>query len=341
MAASLVGPMIGVPAHGCQLVAGPREAGVNRGWPETGARRIGRRGGPRHGPPHPPRSERRGKPVALLDHPRVGRFTGAREAGVNRGWPETGARRSIARRAAVVVESAPREAGGRAGEEAAMAVTALLHYALEVPDHGAGEKFYTSFGLVNASGRGDAVRLRPAPLQRESVLLYGGPRKRLHHLAFGAPGDEYEATRDAVRRAGVAEVYRPRGAADGGFWLRDPEGNLVNVRNEGRVLPPPDPPPALNSPGHITREVRRGCPEARRGASPRRLGPGLPVLGDPAPPADFYTRVLGMKLSDRCQTIIMFLRCTTDHHNLELLTSKSSRFHHAPFEFSCSDQNAM
>src|SRR6266513_1511676 len=51
-----------------------REAGVHRGWPETGARRIGRRGGPRYGPPHPPRSERPGKPVALLDHPRVGHF---------------------------------------------------------------------------------------------------------------------------------------------------------------------------------------------------------------------------------------------------------------------------
>ncbi len=54
-----------------------------------------------------------------------------------------------------------------------MAVRALLHYALEVPDQGTGEKFYTSFGLVNAPGRDNAVRLRPAPLERESVLLYG------------------------------------------------------------------------------------------------------------------------------------------------------------------------
>src|SRR5439155_18669906 len=51
--------------------SGVRAPGVNRGWPEPGARRTGRRGGPRHGPPHPPRSERPGKPVALLDHPRV------------------------------------------------------------------------------------------------------------------------------------------------------------------------------------------------------------------------------------------------------------------------------
>src|SRR2546429_658555 len=74
-----------------------------------------------------------------------------------------------------------------------MAVKALLHYALEVPDQGAGEKFYSNFGLIDAPGRDGAVRLRPAPLQRESVLLYGGPRKRLHHLAFVAPGNRLPA----------------------------------------------------------------------------------------------------------------------------------------------------
>ena len=48
-----------------------------------------------------------------------------------------------------------------------------------------------------------------------------------------------------------------------------------------------------------------------------------------------------MKLSDRCQTIIMFLRCTTDHHNLALLTSKGPGFHHASFEVGGVDEIAM
>jgi hypothetical protein len=86
-----------------------------------------------------------------------------------------------------------------------MAVRSLLHYALEVPDQTVGEKFYRSFGLVDEAGRDGAVHLRPAPLKRESVRLYPGPRKRLHHLAFGAPGDDYQATVESVRRAGVPE----------------------------------------------------------------------------------------------------------------------------------------
>ena len=118
-----------------------------------------------------------------------------------------------------------------------MAVRALLHYALEVPDQTVGEKFYRSFGLSEASGRDNAVRLRPSPLGRPVVLLYPGPRKRLHHLAFGAPGDSFQATQEALRRAGVPPVDPPRGVPEGGVWIRDPDGNLINVRPEASLSP--------------------------------------------------------------------------------------------------------
>jgi len=222
-----------------------------------------------------------------------------------------------------------------------MAVKALLHYALEVPDQGAGEKFYTSFGLVGAPARDDAVHLRPAPIARESVLLYGGPRKRLHHLAFAAPGDEFEATREAIGRAGVREIDPPRGAPEGGIWVRDPEGNLVNVRDEARPAPPPDPPLTLNGPGHAARQGIRGYPEAGTSARPRRLGHVLLFSGDFHRQVDFYTRALGMRLSDRCSDIICFLRCSTDHHNLALLSSKGPGFHHGSFEVGSVDEIAM
>jgi len=56
---------------------------------------------------------------------------------------------------------------------------------------------------------------------------------------------------------------------------------------------------------------------------------------------DFYTRVLGLKLSDRCPGIIAFLRCTPDHHNLALLASKGPGFHHGSFEVGGVDEIAM
>src|SRR3989442_11054040 len=115
-----------------------------------------------------------------------------------------------------------------------MAVKALLHYALEVPDQGAGEKFYSNFGLIDAPGRDGAVRLSPAPLQRESVLLYCGPRERPQQLAFGAPGDDDAATPEAVPRAGMREGDPPRGPPAGGFWVRHGDGHLGHIPADGR-----------------------------------------------------------------------------------------------------------
>src|SRR2546425_7298962 len=132
-----------------------------------------------------------------------------------------------------------------------MPVRALLHYALEVPDQTVGEKFYRAFGLVAAPARDDAVHLRPTRLGRECTVLYAGPRKRLHHLAFGAPGDEFEAVRESIRRAGVREIDPPRGAPEGGLWIRDPDRHCVNVRPGGRPEPPSDPPLPGNTPRRI------------------------------------------------------------------------------------------
>src|SRR5207249_3839777 len=107
------------------------------------------------------------------------------------------------------------------------------------------------------------------------------------------------------------------------------------------VVPPPDAPLSLNSPGHIAREVRRGCPDAGLGARPRRLGHVLLFTGDLERQLDFYTSVLGMKLTDRSRKVIVFLRCTTDHHNLAFLVSKGPGFHHGSFEVGNVDEIAM
>ncbi|MBM4439936.1 MAG: VOC family protein [Candidatus Rokubacteria bacterium] len=221
-----------------------------------------------------------------------------------------------------------------------MAVKALLHYALEIPDQTVGEKFYTSFGLVGSSGRDDAVHLRPARLARDTVQLYGGPKKRLHHVAWGAPGAEFAATQESIRRAGVKETDPPRGL-EGGIWLRDPDGNLLNVRDEAAPAPPADPPLRLNSPGHAQRLGERGYPVAGTKAAPRRLGHVLLFTPDMERQLDFYTRVLGMKLSDRSQKIVGFMRCTTDHHNLAFLSSSGPGFHHGSFEVGNVDEIAM
>ncbi len=222
-----------------------------------------------------------------------------------------------------------------------MAVKALLHYALEVPDQTLGEKFYRNFGLLDEPGRDGAVHLRPAAIKQEAVLLYGGPKKRLHHVAWAAPGDEFAAVKASLARAGVREVDSPKGAPEGGLWTRDPDGNLLNIRDEDRPAPPPDPPLTLNSPGHTPRQGARGYHPEMEGASPRRLGHILLFTPDIDRQIDFYTRVLGMRLSDRAKSVVAFMRCSTDHHNLALLESAGPGFHHGSFEVGSVDEIAM
>src|SRR5437763_10901600 len=80
------------PARVLVTVTGVREPSVNRGWPETGARRSFYRGPRGRRPPWVARDRR----ASLI-------CSGGREAGAHRGWPETGARRSLC-----LLERAPR-----------------------------------------------------------------------------------------------------------------------------------------------------------------------------------------------------------------------------------------
>ena len=90
-----------------------------------------------------------------------------------------------------------------------MAVRTFLHYALEVPDQTVGQRFYEDFGLVDGTG-GDAVRLRPERPGRDAVLLYRGPRKRLHHLCYGAPGGTSPGCASRCAARAWARWTRPR-----------------------------------------------------------------------------------------------------------------------------------
>jgi len=222
-----------------------------------------------------------------------------------------------------------------------MAVRTFLHYALEVPDQTVGQRFYEDFGLMDGTGSSDAVRLRPEGHGRDAVLLYGGPRKHLHHLCYGAPGEDFARVRESLARAGVREIDPPRGAPEGGVWVRDPDGNAVNIRDEAAPAPPADPPLTLNGPGYVQREVIRGYPERGRRIAPRKLGHVLLFTPDLERLIRFYTGTLGMKLSDRSRGIIAFLRCNTDHHTLALLSSHAPGFHHASFQVGSVDEIGM
>jgi catechol 2,3-dioxygenase-like lactoylglutathione lyase family enzyme len=223
-----------------------------------------------------------------------------------------------------------------------MAVHSFLHYALTVPDLSVGQNFYTDFGFTDMTGQSNTVRLRPATVDRDQVLLYEGRRKRLHHLAFGASGEEYERVRAKLRAAGVTELDAPTDDTAGGIWFRDPDGNLVNVRDEAAPKIPIEPVTLFNGPGNPQRIGDRAVnPPFPDRARPRRLGHVMMFSPQLEKQRAFYTDVLGMLVSDDVSGIVTFLRCTSDHHNLAFLRSSHPGFHHGSFEVGDVDEIAM
>ena len=155
-----------------------------------------------------------------------------------------------------------------------------------------------------------------------------------------APGDDFEAVRAALKQAGIPEIDPPQDAPQVGIWFHDPDGNLINMRQEERTVDPDRAAPELQRPRHATRVSIRNLPTFER-AEPRRLGHVLFFTPDPDAATQFYTETLGFKISDRVPGMLSFMRCSTDHHNIAFAKSSHRGFHHASYEVGGFDEIGM
>jgi catechol 2,3-dioxygenase-like lactoylglutathione lyase family enzyme len=223
-----------------------------------------------------------------------------------------------------------------------MAVLGALSFALEVPDHNPGVRFYTDAGLV-ADVRGDVASLRCPDQDRPSVMLIAGaPRKRLHHISLRA--EDLDDIAAAVEEHGGRVVPAPARFEDNGLWVEDPHGMLIQL-----VQQPPDAPLpaageafAINAPGRVVRSHRSAvlAKSFYAPAKPLRLGHLLVFSPDVPRSIAFVTDALGMGLADRAQDVIAFTcaRRNSDHHVVAFAKSPGVGFHHASFQVNDPDE---
>lgn len=217
------------------------------------------------------------------------------------------------------------------------AVHSLDHFALSVPDPAIGAEFYRDFGLTPRDAP-DAVRLDAA--NGVAGYLHEGSRKHLHHLTFGIDADAAAEFQNRLQVEGIALTDAPRGVANGdGFWLRDPDGNLIQVA----ALPRRSPAGKSHMDVRIVEEGERGAPEDAGEVRPHRLGHVLLFTPDPLRLVAFYERALGLRLSDRSGDIVAFMHSPygSDHHVLAFGRSDRPGFHHASFELDGIDKIGM
>ncbi|SDJ32527.1 Glyoxalase/Bleomycin resistance protein/Dioxygenase superfamily protein [Pseudomonas delhiensis] len=203
-------------------------------------------------------------------------------------------------------------------------VHSIDHYALFVPSLDDARQFFASFGL-EVGETPDALELRAADGHRWARML-PGPRKSLAYLSFNCFAEDYPALRQQAEAAGARFE-----AGDGeGFWFRDPDGNLLQVKVGAKHMPDHK---QLAAPARpAVRGV--GTRDAVAQVRPRRLSHVLLFSPDVPQAVTFYERALGLRLSDHSQDIIAFTHAPhgCDHHLVAFCKSGAKGFHHAAWE---------
>ena len=222
-------------------------------------------------------------------------------------------------------------------------VKGLLHYGLQVPSLDAGAGFYSAFGLETAE-RDDAVVIRCDGRAQDQTVLMEGPVKRLHHVAFAVEPDSLPEWQRHIEGMGLKLLDAPA-QVPGGLWLRDHEGNLINLRDEG-IAPWRDfgttDAQDVNVGDRVRRVDQARWLNAREKPCPQRLGHMLIFSSDLDASEAFYAHTLGLRLSDRIRGIATFMNSGPgDHHVFGFVPATHHGLHHSSWMVADIDQIAM
>ncbi|TMG78669.1 MAG: hypothetical protein E6H75_03095, partial [Betaproteobacteria bacterium] len=223
-----------------------------------------------------------------------------------------------------------------------MTIRSLHHIALAVPDPAKGRDFYKDFGLEPRED-GARVVMRCHGRDQDQVMLVEGKKKHQHHVCFTARAQDLEGLKKRLEQSATKLVDAPRETPGEGIWFRDPDGLLVNVRVAESKPWRSAPEWRINNPGHLNRSGVPGYPKRDVEVRPTRLGHTLRFTPQMEKVVDFYTRVVGLQLSDRAQDIVAFMRGHggSDHHIFGFIKSDRPGFHHASFEVCNVDEIGM
>ena len=221
-----------------------------------------------------------------------------------------------------------------------LGIHSLDRFHFAVPDLSAAKSFYDEFGLETGEQRGE-LTLKT----RGHAHLWGtigeGPRKKHGFLSFGAFEDDLERFAERLGTMGIRRLDPPPGVESNGLWFNDHDGNLIEIKAAEKSSPNEKSAFAFTATGPNA----RGAPgrSAAPRTFPRRLSHVLLFTRDVTKAIDFYTRVLGMRLSDHSGAGIAFLHGIhgSDHHMVAFAHSNAPGFHHLSWDVGSVDEIGM
>ncbi len=212
-----------------------------------------------------------------------------------------------------------------------LGVHSLDQFVFGVPDLARAQEFYTAFGL-DTSRAGNALALKTFGHEHQWGAVIETPRKRLHHLSFACFPEDLARLRARIEGGGLGLVDPPAGFESNGFWFHGHDGVLVEVK----VAPKSSPDQKAvvgwpNAPAGVAGAPLR---QNARVGKPRRLSHVLIFTSDVDKAIEFYTRYLGLQLSDRSADLVAFMHGIhgSDHHMLAFAKSDAPGMHHCSWD---------
>ncbi len=197
-----------------------------------------------------------------------------------------------------------------------MAISAcrIGQISLETPDVRRLVEHYTGVvGLAVTAEEKDQVVLSTL-VGEEALVLKKGPAPRLTHMSLQlSPNSSMEEVVRHLRDLGLSAEVKTEVTPGIARMVEfeDPAGRIVQLFSESRRCKPQQVP---------------------YGVAPLKLGHAAFMVPSAPDMVDFYTRVLGFKVSDWLLNKFAFLRCGPDHHTVNFMTGDENRLHHIAFE---------
>jgi catechol 2,3-dioxygenase-like lactoylglutathione lyase family enzyme len=215
-----------------------------------------------------------------------------------------------------------------------MSLHRLTDITLGVPNVAETAEYYTQFGLIPQPGSADPQFATVDGGQQ--MRLVKAPIRTLLSLGIGVDDqDDLGRIGASLQRLDVISRIE-----NNQLRTKEPITGLdVTVSIIPRIKAKPVAIAAYNSPGTIARpNVRAPSLLRSEPVRPRRLG----HLGIGSTNAQvtrrFFLDGIGFKVSDEVKDLATFMRCSSDHHNLVIISAPANYLHHSAWELEDMDE---
>ena len=218
-----------------------------------------------------------------------------------------------------------------------LGIHSLDRFHFTVPDLGSAMRFYSEFGL-DIQARGNVLSMGTYDVPHVWGTIGEGLRKKFGYLSFGAFEDDIERFATRLQDMKVKRLDPPPGIESNGIWFNDQDGNLIEIKVAAKSSP--DEKTRFSS--QLTAAGQRGAPFRSKlpRTYPRRLSHVLLFTSNVPKAMEFYTRVIGMRVSDYSGDNVAFLHGIhgSDHHMIAFARSTAPGHHHFSWDVGSIDE---